>query len=236
MSITAKPLILAVDDEREILESIKDSLESNQFRVETALLGKEALQKALLRTPDLILLDVALPDMNGLEVCRQLRENPETADVPVIMVSARSEPGDKTVGLNIGADDYIGKPFRSMELLARVNAVLRRRAANLQVTPFQSSQIKRQNLSVDLDARSVSVGKSQVALSSTEFEVLVLLISTPGKVFHRRTLIAGVWGDASDAFPATLDTHVKNLRRKLKTAGKFLETIHGIGYRWIRED
>ncbi|HEY8375486.1 MAG TPA: response regulator transcription factor, partial [Nannocystis sp.] len=225
--------ILVVDDERDLLDSLRFSLEREGFGALTAQTGGAAL--ALMNhspPPDLVLLDWMLPDMAGTEVCRAIRMSERTRGTPVIMVSARGEEIDRVVGFEIGADDYVTKPFSIRELLLRVRAILRRRAG--EDTTADAQHFDR--LRVDLDAHQVWVDDHKVALTALEFRLLTTLITRRGRVQTRDTLLADVWNMQADITTRTVDTHVQRLRKKLGPAGRYIETLRGVGYRFLVPD
>lgn len=224
--------ILVIDDEKDVLKSLKDTLASESFIVKTAMSGEEGIKAAKREKPNLILLDLRLPDMDGYDVCREIRKASETAHIPIIMVSTRSRDTEKIVGLEIGADDYVTKPFNVNELLARIRAVLRRQLSQEKKDRLQSQIFKQDSLAVDLETRRVSVDAKLVNLTRKEFDLLALLISRPGKAFNRTFLLESVWGHSYDSLIGTVSTHIKTLRQKLGLAGKYIETVTGIGYRW----
>lgn len=226
-----KSLILVIDDEKDILKALQDTLESEHFRVLTAMTGVRGIEIAGREKPDLILLDLRLTDMDGYDVCRTLKLKPETADIPIVMVSTRSKDVEKVVGLEIGADDYLTKPYSTVELLARVRVVFRRRRL-LKEGLSASGLLRSGPVIVDVDGRSVRVEGKIVQLTRKEFDLLILFLSKPGRAFTRVALLESVWGYNYDSMNSTVDSHIKTLRKKLTTAGKLIETVTGVGYRW----
>jgi two-component system alkaline phosphatase synthesis response regulator PhoP len=223
-------LILVVDDEPKIVRLARDYLEKNGFRVVTAADGPSALAMARREKPDLIVLDLLLPGMDGREVCRILRAE---SDVPIIMLTALSEESDQIVGLEIGADDYIVKPFSPRALVARVRALLRRTQGDVKV----AAVIRVGGLEVD-DARHTATldGKS-LHLTPSEFDLLALLARRPGQTFTRQQLMDDLYGGAASGVDRSVDSHIKNLRRKLESASDagYIETVYGVGYRFVEK-
>ena len=220
-------LILVVDDEPKITRLARDYLEKNGFRVLTVGDGQSALATARREKPDLVILDLMLPAMDGREVCRILRRE---SDVPIIMLTALSEEIDQVTGLEIGADDYITKPFSVRTLVARVRALLRRTHGHVQV----SNIIRAGGLEIDPVKYSVTFNGTPIKLTPNEFKLLYLLASRPGQTLTREQLLDDLHGAASN-MDRSVDSHIKNLRKKLETAAgeSMLETVYGIGYRFI---
>lgn len=224
-----RELILVVDDEPKVARLARDYLEKNGFRVLTASDGQSALTTARHEKPDLIILDLMLPVIDGREVCRILRRE---SDVPIIMLTALSEEIDQVTGLEIGADDYITKPFSVRMLVARVRALLRRSRGDVKAP----SIIRVGELEIDLDKHSATYSDTPIKLTPNEFKLLYLLASRPGQTFTREQLLDDMHGAAS-SMDRSVDSHIKNLRKKLETAsGKsMIETVYGIGYRLIEK-
>ncbi len=220
-------LILVVDDEPKIVRLARDYLEKNGFRVVSAADGQSALIAARREKPDLIILDLMLPHMDGREVCRILRRE---SDVPIIMLTALSEEVDQVSGLEIGADDYITKPFSPRALVARVRALLRRTRGGIK----PPSIIRVGVLEIDSDKYSVTLNGRPLRLTPNEFKLLYLLAGRPGQILTREQLLDDLHGAAS-SIDRSVDSHIKNLRRKLEAASNqnFIETVYGIGYRFI---
>jgi len=221
--------VLVVDDQAAIVEIVRDYLADAGFRVSTARSGEEALRQVRSITPDLIVLDLGLPGMDGLDVARTVRQ---TSGVPIIMLTARTEEADRVVGLELGADDYLVKPFSPRELLARVRAVLRRSGA---VALDDARPLVVGDLVVDPQRREVRVGGRDVEMTATEFDLLARLASAPGRVFTRRQLTEALHG--VDVGGRAIDAHVKNVRRKVEDdphRPQRIVTVHGVGYR-LRE-
>src|SRR5437588_4806748 len=221
------PAILLVDDEPAIRESLAFALRRDGFEVAQAATLREA--RALAGEVDLLILDLVLPDGNGLDFLRSLRAK---SDVPVIVLTSRDEETDRVVGLEMGADDYVLKPFSPREVAARVRAVLRR-AAGKSAQPEETA-LKAGTLSVDPRTRKAAVASSELALSRTEFNLLTAFLRSPGRVFERSQLLDAVWGSDVVVGDRTVDVHIKALRRKIEEAGgdpRVLETVRGVGYR-----
>jgi two-component system, OmpR family, alkaline phosphatase synthesis response regulator PhoP len=219
--------VLVVDDEPQIVEIVRDYLADAGYRVSTARSGDEALRHVRSITPDLVVLDLGLPDMDGLDVARLLRQ---ATSVPIIMLTARSDEADRVAGLELGADDYVVKPFSPRELLARIRAVLRRGAA----VATADGPLVVGDLVVDPARRLVTVSSNPVELTATEFELLAAMAAAPGRVFTRGQLLEAIHGVAVDAGGRAIDAHVKNIRRKLEAdphRPRLLLTVHGVGYR-----
>ncbi len=224
---TMQPLVLLIEDEAPLQELLAYNLQCANFDVEQAFDGDQALQLVAERTPDLILLDWMLPRISGIELCRQFRRKPETANTPIIMLTARAEEDDRLRGLNTGADDYVTKPFSMEELIARMRAVLRR------VRPaFAEELMSFADLTMDLAAHRVMRGDEEVHLSPTEFRLLRKLLERPGRVFSRDQLLDLVWGHDQDVELRTVDATIRRLRRALNQGGKkdLLRTVRAAGY------
>lgn len=225
-----KERILLVEDEEDIMTLMKYNLEREGFRVETALSGEMALRIARESLPDLILLVIMLPGMDGLDVCRVLKNDKSTMRIPVIMVTARGEDSDVVSGLDIGADDYIVKPFSPKVLIARVRAVLRR--DRYDDVPLKDPVIRIEGLEIDTIRHRISVNGEKIDLTATEFGILVHLARRPGWVFTRTQIINSIKGDDYPVTDRSVDVQVLNLRKKLGTAGNYIETVRGVGYRF----
>jgi DNA-binding response OmpR family regulator len=223
-----KKRILVVDDEENIVELLKMDLKRFGYEVICAYHGEEAIEKALAQRPDLILLDIMMPGIDGLEVCRRIKMTPEIAQIPIIMLSARSEEADKVIGLGIGADDYITKPFGFRELHARINVALRRvEGMAAQVEP-RSSLIRIGALTVDPDRNEVRQDGQLIDLTLSEFTILRILADRPGITVTRQQLMEAIGSDKNEA--RSLDVHMANLRRKLGKP-KCIATVRGVGYK-----
>jgi two-component system phosphate regulon response regulator PhoB len=225
----AKQKILAVDDEEDILELLRFNLTKEGFAVVCAASGEEALKSALSKRPDLILLDLLLPGMDGLEVAKRLKNDPSTKDIPVIMVTAKGEEADIVTGLEVGAEDYITKPFSRKVLIARVRAVLRRKAS----APTDDQEVLSvHDLTIHPGRREVLVKGKPVVLTFTEFGILNFLARRPGWVFTRSQIVDAVKGDEYFVTDRAVDVQIVGLRKKLGSAAKAIETVRGVGYRF----
>ena len=226
-----KQKILAVDDEPDALELIKVNLTAAGFSVVTAEDGEEAIKKARAVVPDLILLDLMLPEVDGLEVCKILRRDDATRSVPIIMLTAKSTEIDRVIGLELGADDYVTKPFSPRELVLRVKALLRRS----RTSEDDAELIRVGSLFVDVPRHAVEVQSKPVDLTATEFKLLTMLAQRRGRVLSREQLLRDVWDYDTPIDSRTVDTHMRRLREKLGPAAKHLDTVRGVGYRFIVE-
>lgn len=222
------PTVLVIDDEKDLVELVRYNLEKEHFRALTAFDGASAVEIAIKHRPDLVVLDLMMPGMSGLEVCRALRAEAKTKDVPIIMLTARAGEADRVVGLEMGADDYVTKPFSPRELVARVRAVLRRSAAKDE----PSTVIKRGELLIDVTAHSVKFAGAEITLTATEFRILEYLARRPGRVASRDDIINAVLGTGAAVMDRTIDVHITALRRKLGAGGELIETVRGFGYKW----
>jgi two-component system alkaline phosphatase synthesis response regulator PhoP len=220
--------ILVVDDEARIVKLVRDYLERAGLTVLSARDGETALALARRERPDLIILDLMLPGVDGLDVCRRLRQE---SGVPIIMLTARVEEADRVVGLELGADDYVTKPFSPRELVARVRATLRR--AEGQVGP--ATVIRAGDVELDTAALAATVGGEPVDLTPTEFHLLAALARQPGRIFSREQLLEAVHGVAFEGYDRSIDSHVKNIRRKIEPdphRPRYIQTVYGVGYRF----
>jgi two-component system phosphate regulon response regulator PhoB len=225
--MSMKPTVMIVEDEASLVTMLRYNLEKEGYQVTEASDGEEAMTVANETTPDAVILDWMLPRMSGIEVCRQLRRKTETRHVPIIMLTARSEETDKVRGLNVGADDYLTKPFSMPELVARVRALLRR------TKPSQSKgQLTFGDIMLDLDAHRVSRGGKYIHLGPTEFRLLQYLMERPGTVFSREELLNGVWGPDIYVEPRTVDVHIRRLRKALNVEESVdvIRTVRAAGY------
>lgn len=228
MRLDVKQKILVVDDEPDALDLIEFNLRNAGFDVSTASDGAEALKKARHAPPALVLLDLMLPQVDGLEVCKLLRRDPATATIPIIMVTAKATEIDRVLGLELGADDYVTKPFSPRELVLRVKSLLRRQ----QTTGVKPDKFVSGELTVDIPRHQVTVSSKKVELTATEFKLLALLIQRRGRVQNREQLLKEVWGYDNLIDTRTVDTHMRRLREKLGKAARFLDTVRGVGYRF----
>ena len=223
----AHELILAVDDEAHILELISFNLEAEGYNVKTASNGEDALTACTRERPSLILLDLMLPGIDGMEVCRRLKGNTSTADIPIIMLTAKGDEVDKVLGLELGADDYVTKPFSVRELIARIKALLRRASAQtddegiLRVGP----------LTIDTSNYEAFRNGEKLSLTLKEFELLKLLVISRGKVLTRDFLLDRIWGYEFYGETRTVDVHIRHIRQKLGDDASYIETIRGVGYK-----
>ncbi len=224
-----KPRILVVDDEPDALELIGFNLRNAGFDISTAADGEHALRFARELQPDLILLDVMLPEVDGLEVCKIIRRDPITAGIPIIMLTAKAAEVDRVLGLELGADDYVTKPFSPRELVLRVKNMLRRGL----LPDEKVDQIKVGEMTIDIPQHLVLVNGSPVSLTATEFKLLALLAQRKGRVQSRDQLLQDVWEYDSVIDTRTVDTHMRRLREKLGDAAHHLDTVRGVGYRFL---
>ncbi len=223
--------VLICDDEVDLAALVEFNLRQAGFEVEVAHTGEAALKLARANKPDLVLLDVMLPDVSGSEVCRRLKSDPATGEVPVMMLTARNEEPDRVRGFEAGADDYVTKPFSVRELVLRVKAVLRR-----QVTTAPAVTLEAGKLRLDLSAHKAYVEGKEVTLTALEFKLLHFLVSQRGRVQSREVLLRDVWGLSSLLETRTVDTHMMRLREKLGPAREQVQTVRGVGYRLAAED
>jgi len=221
--------ILVVDDEADLVDLISYNLKKEGFSVDSALDGETALTKIRKGKYDLVVLDLMLPGIQGIELCRILRNDPKTESLPVIMLTAKGEEVDKILGLEMGADDYVTKPFSPRELLARVKAVLRRSMEK----PAPGKILKAGELVIDKERYTVSVRGKSIKLSATEFKLLLFLAERKGKVFNREQLLDAVWSDEAFVEPRTVDVHIRRLRAHIEedpAHPRYIKTLRGIGY------
>ncbi len=226
--------IVVIEDEPDILEAIAYNLEREGFQVITAASGDEGFKTVVREGPDLLLLDLLLPGLDGIEICRKLKMDPMTQKIPIIMVSAKGEESDIVLGLGVGADDYVTKPFRPKELIARVRAVLRR--GTFREGEAGSERIVRGGLVVDSSRHEVRLDGKTLILTPTEFRMLHLLASHPGRVFTRDLLVTRVIGDGAAVIDRNIDVHVRSIRKKLGEHRHLVDTIRGVGYRFRDEE
>jgi len=224
--------ILIIEDENDIVDLVAYHLLQAGFSVTSALDGPSGLEKARKERPSLVILDLMLPGMDGKDICRSLKSNPLTKSIPILMLTAKTEEMDRVIGFELGADDYVTKPFSPRELVLRVKAILRRK----EVGQEGEKVIQIGNLLIDTDRHHVSINKSPINLTSTEFKLLVELASKRGRVQTREHLLDKVWGYTYEGYARTVDTHIKRLREKLGPLGDSIETIRGVGYRFREEN
>ncbi len=220
-----KPNIFVVEDDPDILELLQFNLDKEGFRVKTETNGERAFDSIIKHPPDLLVLDLNLPGLSGIEICKYLRENSRTRELPVIMLTARSQEIDKIIGFEIGADDYVTKPFGIREFIARIHALLRRSR------PTLSNVVKIGELTIYLNMHRISCREKEVSLTPTEYKLLEAFVRVKGRVLSRNDLLEMVWGMDYYGETRTVDVHVKRLRDKLGSCARFIETVKGTGYR-----
>lgn len=221
--------ILIIDDEKDIIEAIEYNLKKENFKVSKAYDGETGLKLAKNKNPDLIILDLMLPCIGGFDVCKTLKKDSKTSSIPIIMLTAKGEEVDKVVGLELGADDYITKPFGIRELIARIKAILKRYKSKSEDV---SSTIRFPDLEINTDKHEVLVSDKAIELTAKEFELLKYLAENKGRAINRERLLDRVWGIEVAIETRTVDVHVKRLREKLKKAGRYIKTLHGVGYKF----
>ncbi len=227
-----KKKVLVVDDEKDIVDILKYNLErENEFEVLTAKDGREALEHAE-SLPDLILLDIMMPEVNGFEVCKQLKNNAATSKIPVIFLTAKENEIDEILGLEIGADDYISKPISPRKVLARIKSVIRRTSGDYEKPLKLEDNIKFRNLEIESSSHSVRINDKEVFFPKKEFQLLHFLLSNRGKVYSREILLNQIWGENIYVVDRTVDVHVAKVREKLGEYSDYIETIKGLGYRF----
>lgn len=224
--------ILIVDDERDIVEMLRYNLEKEGYFVLTALNGRHALEEARQHRPDLILLDVMMPEMDGWEVCKHLMKDPHTSSIPVIFLTAKGSEIDEVVGLELGADDYIVKPISIRKLIARVKTSLRRKEIVETTSEDNSDIIDIDGLQINIPNYTVNVGDHEIFLPKKEFETLVFLARHRGRVISREAILNAVWGENVVVVDRTVDVHIRKIREKLGKYGDYIETVKGVGYRF----
>ncbi|MBS3918613.1 MAG: response regulator transcription factor [Deltaproteobacteria bacterium] len=224
--------ILIVEDEKDIVDLVEYHLRQAGFSVMSAFDGSSGLEQARRKRPALVILDLMLPGMDGKDVCRSLKSNPLTRLIPVLMLTARAEEADRIIGLEIGAEDYVTKPFSPRELVLRVKAILRMR----EIDRESEKSLQIGDLLIDIEGHHVSVKKMPIQLTSTEFKLLVELASKRGRVQTRTSLLDRVWGYTYEGYDRTVDAHIRHLREKLGDLGKYIETLRGVGYRFRAEN
>jgi two-component system alkaline phosphatase synthesis response regulator PhoP len=222
-----KPKILIVDDEPDILDLIEYNLNKEGYQVYTATNGKEAVIEAKKVIPDLIILDIMMPKMDGIEACRVMRAMPEFKNTFMVFLTARSEEYSEIAGFNVGADDYIAKPIKPRALISRINAILRR---NVQTEEEVDNKIEIGDLVIDREAFLVYQNGNKIVLAKKEFELLFLLASKPGKVYTREAILSNIWEDSVVVTNRTIDVHIRKLREKL--GDTYVTTVKGVGYKF----
>lgn len=230
IDVMSKANILVVDDEEDILELVRYNLDREGYAVTCAASGEAALEAAAARPVDLIVLDLMLPGIDGLEVARRLRQSAENKDTPIVMLTAKGEEADIVTGLELGADDYVTKPFSPRILVARIKAVIRRRSGML---PADTEVLNVRELSIHPGRRYVTVKGNPLNLTFTEFQVLYFLARRPGWVFTRSQIVDAVRGDDYPVTDRSVDVQIVGLRKKLEPLGHYIETVRGVGYRFI---
>lgn len=226
--------ILVVEDDKHISKLIRYNLEKAGFQCSVTITGEDALALLDQENFDLVLLDIMLPKMDGLEVCRSIKQKEHLSGLPVVMLTAKGEEVDRIVGFELGADDYVVKPFSPRELILRIKAILKR---GLKPEKEESKEIIDAGiLRIDVSRHKVSVNKKEIDLTPMEFKLLLTLMQRQGRVQSREKLLDDVWQIESEVTTRTIDTHVKRLRQKLGRAGKMIETVRGIGYRFAEEE
>jgi DNA-binding response OmpR family regulator len=228
-TVRVAPKVLVVDDEPDAVELIEFNLKAAGCDVVRAADGEEALKKARQVLPDLVLLDLMLPEVDGLEVCKILRRDPATSAIPILMVTAKAAEIDRVLGLELGADDYVTKPFSPRELVLRVKNLLQRRSAREE----KSDHLQLGELTIDIPRHLVCVGQRRIELTATEFKLLTVLAQRRGRVQSREQLLHDVWNYDNLIDTRTVDTHMRRLREKLGRASKCLDTVRGVGYRFV---
>ena len=226
----SKPKILIIEDERSLVEVLSCNLEREGFDVLTAYDGQEGLRQAQLKLPDLVVLDLMLPNKPGLEVCRELRLGTRTREIPIIMVTAKAEESDELVGFATGADDYVTKPYSIKVLIQRIKKELRRRQTKEQ--PPAGKVVESQGIVIDRHSHRVLYHDQELSLTPTEFRLLEVLIRQAGRAFTRYELMDAAIGEDAVVLERTIDVHIKSLRKKLGEAGDLIETVRGVGYRF----
>jgi len=227
-----KKKILVVDDEKDIVDILKYNLErENEFEVQVASNGREAMELAE-ALPDLIILDIMMPELNGFEVCKLLKNNPLTAKIPVIFLTAKENEIDEILGLEIGADDYINKPISPRKVLARIKSVIRRTGFEQEKPVRLEEKVKFKNLEINSANHSVKINENEIFFPKKEFQLLHFLISNRGRVYSREILLNQLWGENIYVVDRTVDVHVAKVREKLGEYSDYIETIKGLGYRF----
>lgn len=224
----AKAKILIIEDEKDIIELLMYNLEHEGYQVAAVSNAEEALDRLAREQPELIILDLMLPGIDGLETCRLIKQDPKTKSIPIIMLTAKSEEADVVVGLRMGADDYVTKPFSPKVLLARIKAVLRRLSAKATSDDVREFGL----LKINLPKHKVSYGSHSIELTTIEFNILEFLCRYPGRVFTRDQIMDRVWKNGKFIVDRAVDVHIRGLRRKLDSAADLIETVRGVGYRF----
>ena len=226
-----KPKILIIEDERSLVDILSYNLSREGFDVLSASDGAEGLRRAQTTAPDVIVLDLMLPGIDGLQICRQLRSDPKTQGIRILMLTAKSEEVDEIVGFNMGADDYVAKPFKIKPLISRIKALLRRPS----VEPASAEVISVAGIEVDRTLHTAKLDGEELPLTPTEFKMLWTMMRRPGRPYSRNELLDNARGEDANALERTIDVHVRSLRQKLGDKGNLIETVRGIGYRFKAE-
>jgi two-component system, OmpR family, phosphate regulon response regulator PhoB len=226
-----KPKLLIIEDERTLQEVLKYNLEKEGFAVSVAADGQDGLRRVAAEQPDVVVLDLMLPLIDGLEVCRQIRSSPRTQATRILMLTARSEEVDEIVGFNMGADDYVTKPFKIKPLIHRIKALMRRTPGN----ENSRNSIECHGISIDRTHHIAKIGDNELVLTPTEFKLLWTLANSPGRPFGRNELMDRCRGEDANSLERTIDVHVRSLRQKLGVLEGLIETVRGIGYRFRSE-
>ena len=227
----SKPKILIIEDERSLIDILSYNLSREGFDVISASDGTEGLRRAQTSAPDVIVLDLMLPGIDGLQICRQLRSDPKTQGIRIVMLTAKSEEVDEIVGFNMGADDYVAKPFKIKPLISRIKALLRRPS----VEPVSGEVIAVAGIEVDRTLHTAKLDGEEMLLTPTEFKMLWTMMRRPGRPYSRNELLDNARGEDANALERTIDVHVRSLRQKLGEKGNLIETVRGIGYRFKAE-
>lgn len=223
--------ILIIEDERDLVDLIAFNLEKEGFQTIVATDGRSGLERVNQNCPDLVILDLMLPEIGGIEICKAIRRNESSSAIPVLMVTAKGEEIDRVVGFEVGADDYLVKPFSTRELLLRVKAILRRSSNEKP----EGKVFRAGAVSIDTESHKVTADGEEIMLTITEFKLLLTLMERLGRMQSREQLLSHVWGYSSDADTRTVDTHITRLRSKLGPSGELIKTIRGFGYRMEEE-
>jgi len=231
-ALMATETIIVIEDEQDILDLLVYNLEREGYRVITASRGDQGLVLIQQNSPDLVVLDLMLPGLDGLSICQQVKANSATSSIPIIMLSAKVEDSDIVIGLGLGADDYVTKPFSPRELVARVKVALRKVTV---VVPEEPLRLVYEELIIDFTKHEISVSDKKVMLTPTEFKLLQVLASNPGKAFTREEILSNVFGYEVVLVDRNIDVHIRSIRKKLGSAADMIETIRGIGYRFSPE-
>lgn len=220
-------LIAIIDDEPDIRQLVEHNLQKAGYRVWSCGSASELFSWLVDNRPDLLVLDLMLPDIDGLEICKRLRNTPIYANLPIIMLTARGEEFDRVLGLELGADDYLTKPFSTRELVARIKAILRRQ----QPSADEAGELRLGGIVLNRSQRTVRVDNRPIALTNTEFNLLALLLTKPGHVFSREQLLDHLWGEDKIVITRSIDVHIRHLREKLGVQGTMIKNIRGVGYK-----